>query len=114
LTSSSLIVARLRSDSTGDISRLFAASDAGDLPQALGVRQRRLFRYQDLYFHYVEFAGESASAMSRATGRDDFRRLSDDLAEFIAPYDPATWRTPADAMAHEFYAWSGTGVGGRP
>ena len=107
MTSSSLIVARLRSGHTDDVSRLFSSSDAGDLPRILGVRQRRLFRYQDLYFHYVEFAGNSSEALAQAADLDDFRKLSDGLARHIAPFDPRTWRSPADAMAQEFYTWNG-------
>lgn len=108
MTSTSLIVARLRGVGTQDVSRLFAASDAGELPHALGVRQRRLYRYQDLYFHFVEFTGDSRDALGQAGARADFRRLSDELAEYIAPYDPLTWRGPADAMAREFYTYDAT------
>ena len=34
-----------------------------------------------------------------------FVRISDDLKPFITAYDPATWRSPKDAMAARFYSW---------
>jgi len=33
-------------------------------------------------------------------------RISADLKAFIEAYDPKTWRSPQDAMAHRFYHWS--------
>jgi len=35
-----------------------------------------------------------------------FVRISNDLKQFIAPYDRATWRSPKDAMATPFYHWT--------
>jgi len=32
-------------------------------------------------------------------------QISDDLKQFITAYDPATWRSPTDAMATRFYHW---------
>jgi hypothetical protein len=90
----SLIVARLKPGGAPDVARLFAASDGTDLPHALGVRRRHLFG-----------SGDPGQALRRAAERVDFQRLSADLAEFVSPYDPATWRGPADAMATEFYGW---------
>jgi hypothetical protein len=104
-----LIVARLTPGGTDDVARLFAESDAGELPRALGVTRRDLFSYQDLYFHHVEFEGPAATAMAIAREREDFQRLSDRLGSFVIPYDPATWRSPADAMARRFYHWSTDG-----
>ncbi|WP_307797871.1 TcmI family type II polyketide cyclase [Actinoplanes flavus] len=101
-----LIVARIKPDASPDVARLFAASDAGPLPHALGVTRRHLFQYRDLYFHYAEFDGDSREAVSRARERDDFRDLSTALDAYITPYDPATWRSPADAMAQSFYTWT--------
>jgi cyclase len=34
-----------------------------------------------------------------------FIRICDDLKPFIEAYDPATWRSPSDAMATRFYSW---------
>ena len=102
----SLIVARLNPGGSRGIAKLFAESDSGELPRLLGVRRRHLFAYQDLYFHYVEFAGERHQALRAAAGRADFRELSVALDEHVTAYDPATWRSPADAMAGEFYRWT--------
>jgi hypothetical protein len=102
----SLIVARMNPGGAAEIARLFAASDATQLPLALGVRRRRLFSYADLYLHYVEFTGDRREALQRAAQRPDFKELSAQLAEHVAAYDPATWRSPADAMATEFYSWT--------
>lgn len=108
----SLIVARLNPGATEDIARLFAESDAGELPYLLGVRRRHLFQYNDLYFHYVEFEGDRHDALRKAAGRADFKSLSVELDNFVTPYDPATWRSPADAMAGEFYSWTPQAPGG--
>ncbi|QXJ21517.1 TcmI family type II polyketide cyclase [Actinomadura graeca] len=107
MTDRILIVARMRPDSADDVAGLFGASDETELPRVLGVTRRNLFRYRDLYFHYAEFSGAASEAMSEARRRDDFRKLSDDLGAHIAPFDPATWRSPADAMAEGFYEWTG-------
>lgn len=104
-----LIVARMRPESAPRVADLFAASDESELPAALGVLRRDLFCYHDLYFHAVEFATDSAPAMARARHREDFRQLSAELEASIAPYDPSTWRSPADAMARRFYGWTTTG-----
>ncbi|WP_433546994.1 TcmI family type II polyketide cyclase [Streptomyces sp. CA-294286] len=102
-----LIVARMSPDAAEKVAALFAASDAGELPAALGVAHRELFHYRDdLYFHLVEFEGPADRAMAEARARKDFRALCADLEPFVAPYDPATWRSPADATAASFYRWS--------
>lgn len=108
-----LIVARLASQHTSEVADLFAASDKSDLPVALGVTQRHLFLYHGLYFHYVEFAGDAQSAMRQASSRADFQQLSRDLSAYVTPYDPATWRSPADATAKPFYRWSAQSADGR-
>lgn len=105
----SLIVARMNPGGSQKIARLFAESDSGDLPEHLGVQRRHLFGYQGLYFHYVEFAGSRDAALRAAAGRPDFRELSVALDEHVTAYDPATWRSPADAMATEFYRWTPQG-----
>jgi cyclase len=101
-----LIVARLKPGGADGVARLFAESDASELPRALGVVRRHLYQFHGLYFHYVEFAGDARAAVESARGRADFQRLSDDLQDYVMAYDPATWRTPKDAMAEEFYRWT--------
>jgi Polyketide synthesis cyclase len=106
-----LIVARLTPGRRDDVADRFAASDETELPHALGVARRDLYTYHDLYFHAVEFTGPSDDAMEAARARDDFRRLSRELEPFVSPFDPATWRSPKDAMATRFYSWTqATGV----
>nr|WP_260407786.1 TcmI family type II polyketide cyclase [Planomonospora venezuelensis] len=100
-----MIVARMEPGAQGDVAKLFAASDETDLPRVLGVTRRHLFSYHDLYFHYAEFEGEASAAMGKARDRDDFRELSDRLSPYVKPFDPETWRSPADAMARGFYSW---------
>lgn len=106
MSNRSLIVARLQPGGMSDVARLFAESDAGELPRALGVTRRNLFTYHDLYFHYVEFADESRDSMATARDREDFRRLSEELDAYVKPFDPRTWCSPVDAMAAEFYSWT--------
>lgn len=103
---STLIVARMAPESAPTVADLFRDSDqCTTLPSELGVRRRSLFRYYDLYFHLVDFAGPADQALRTARDLPDFRRLSDALSPLIAPYDPHTWRSPVDAMAQEFYRY---------
>jgi hypothetical protein len=101
-----LIVARLAAGGAPAVARLFGESDRGSLARDLGVTRRQLFCYHDLYFHYAEFAGDAGTAMAAARERDEFRRLSADLNDYVRPFDPDTWRSPADAMASTFYTWT--------
>lgn len=100
-----LIVARMNNGAEQSVADLFAASDATELPGRVGVRSRTLFHFHGLYFHLIEADAEVRPAVDRL--RDDplFRGLSDDLDAHISPYDPRTWRSPADAMATSFYHW---------
>lgn len=108
-----LIVARMQPENAQHIAQLFTESDSGDLPTLLGVRRRHLFAYRDLYFHYVEFEGDHHSALRDAGGRTDFQDLSRRLRPFVDPYDPDAWKSPADALAVEFYSWTPDGGGHR-
>ena len=106
MPSSTLIVARMAHASAPQVAKLFRESDLGTaLPRELGVRRRSLFQYHDLYFHLVDFAGPADQAIRTGAELPDFRQLSDALSGFITPYDPQTWRSPADAMAQEFYRY---------
>jgi hypothetical protein len=105
MTDQLLIVARLQPGAEPEVARLFGASDATELPGALGVLRRSLFAYQGLYFHHVEFTGPAGDAMRAARDRPDFKQLSDELSPHVLPYDPQTWRSPADAAATRFYSW---------
>jgi len=102
----SLIVARMRPGSADDIAEIFASSDAGELPGLVGVTGRSLFRFgADLYFHLIEADRPPEAAIARIADHPEFRKISDRLSAHVSAYDPATWRSPKDAMAHEFYRW---------
>ncbi|MER7986123.1 TcmI family type II polyketide cyclase [Streptomyces noursei] len=101
-----LIVARMDPTSAGDVSRLFTDFDTTDLPHLMGTRRRQLFSYRGLYFHLQDFDdADGGERIEEAKADPRFVAISDDLKPFIQAYDPATWRSPADAMAHRFYHW---------
>lgn len=100
-----VIVARIQPDSEPAVARVFADSDATALPRELGVQARSLYSLGDLYLHVIDFRDDPAEALRRAPQLPAFRRISADLSAFIRPYDEATWRSPADAIANEFYSW---------
>ncbi|MER5943381.1 MULTISPECIES: TcmI family type II polyketide cyclase [unclassified Streptomyces] len=103
---STLIVARMDPDSSIDVGKLFAEFDAGDMPHRMGTRRRQLFSYRGLYFHLQDFDSDNGGELIEQAKADPrFIRISDDLKPFIEAYDPATWRSPADAMATRFYQW---------
>jgi cyclase len=107
---STLIVARMQPQSSPEIARLFSAFDQTDMPQQMGTRRRELFSYQGLYFHLQDFDGEHGDERIRQARTDPrFVKISDDLKAYIDAYDPATWRSPADAMATRFYHWEPRG-----
>ncbi|MFJ2609340.1 TcmI family type II polyketide cyclase [Streptomyces sp. NPDC091279] len=106
---SNLIVARMEPGSGADVARLFGAFDATGMPARMGTVRRQLFHYRGLYFHVQDFASDDGGhRIEDAKGDPLFRRISDDLKPFVTAYDPATWRSPADAMATRFYAWERT------
>jgi cyclase len=103
---STLIVARLKPGSGEEVAKLFAGFDETDLPDRMGTRRRQLFSYQGLYFHLQDFDADNGSeAIDGARTDPRFVGISQDLRAFIDPYDPVTWRSPADAMATRFYHW---------
>ncbi|TXS52185.1 TcmI family type II polyketide cyclase [Streptomyces sp. uw30] len=103
---STLIVARMDPDSSIDVAKLFAEFDAGDMPHRMGTRRRQLFSYRGLYFHLQDFDSDNGGELIEQAKADPrFIRISDDLKPYIEAYDPATWRSPADAMATRFYQW---------
>ncbi|WP_031510409.1 TcmI family type II polyketide cyclase [Streptomyces megasporus] len=101
-----LIVARMNPGSAPDIAKIFAESDRGELPHLVGVTHRRLFHFgDDLYFHLIESRRPPGPAIAQVTDHPEFRAISDQLSAHVKAYDPATWRSPKDAMAHCFYRW---------
>ncbi|MDX3539896.1 TcmI family type II polyketide cyclase [Streptomyces sp. MB09-01] len=105
-----LIVARMAPGSAPDIAELFAGSDAGELPHLVGVTRRSLFQFGDVYLHLIESDRPPGPAIAKVTDHPEFRDLSDRLTAYISPHNPETWRSPKDAMAHEFYRWENPGA----
>ncbi|WP_055590745.1 TcmI family type II polyketide cyclase [Streptacidiphilus griseoplanus] len=101
----SLIVARMKPDSAPDIADVFAASDQGELPHLIGVRGRSLFQFGELYLHLIEAERPPGPEVAKHVSHPEFRDVSERLQAYVSAYDPATWREPKDAMAHEFYRW---------
>jgi cyclase len=101
----SLIVARMAPGSAPDIAKVFAESDRGELPHLIGVSGRSLFQFGDVYLHLLESERDPAPAIARLAGHPEFRGISEQLSAYVSAYDPATWRSPKDAMAHRFYRW---------
>jgi cyclase len=107
---STLIVGRMQPHVSADVAGLFDAFDQTDMPQLMGTRRRELFTYQGLYFHLQDFDGEyGGERIQQARTDPRFVQISADLKPFIEAYDPATWRSPADAMATRFYHWEPRG-----
>lgn len=93
--------------SSDDVARVFRESDATDLPALLGTRRRQLFSYRGLYFHLQDFdSDDGGAAIDKVRNHPLFVKVSADLKPYIQPYDPATWRSPADARATCFYRWA--------
>ncbi|MBT2507458.1 TcmI family type II polyketide cyclase [Streptomyces sp. ISL-98] len=103
---STLIVARMDPEASLDVAGQFAEFDATEMPHRMGTRRRQLFAYRGLYFHLQDFdADNGGELIEQAKSDPRFVRISEALKPFIQAYDPATWRSPADAMATRFYNW---------
>ncbi|GAA5217917.1 TcmI family type II polyketide cyclase [Streptomyces thinghirensis] len=104
---STLIVARMDAESSVDVAKLFGEFDATEMPHRMGTRRRQLFAYRGLYFHLQDFDSDNGGQLIEEAKPDArFVGISEDLKPFIQAYDPATWRSPADAMATRFYNWT--------
>ncbi|MEQ4303829.1 TcmI family type II polyketide cyclase [Plantactinospora sp. B6F1] len=106
--SSTLIVARMAPEVSGEVARIFGRFDETEMPSLMRVRRRELFSYQGLYFHLQDFDGDGGAAIEGVRSHPLFVDVSAALRPFISPYDPQTWRSPADAMASSFYRWEAT------
>ncbi|MFE2514924.1 TcmI family type II polyketide cyclase [Streptomyces mirabilis] len=103
---STLIVARMDPGSSVDVAKIFGDFDDTEMPHRMGTRRRQLFQYRGLYFHLQDFDADNGGELIQHARHDSrFIRISEDLKPFIEAYDPATWRSPADAMATRFYNW---------
>jgi cyclase len=104
---STLIVARMDPASGPDVARIFGEFDRAEMPDLMGTRRRQLFSYRGLYFHLQDFdSDDGGEAIEAAKNHPLFQKISTDLKPHIEAYDPATWRSPADAMATRFYHWT--------
>jgi cyclase len=104
--SSTLIVARMAPHDHAGVAKLFGEFDRTEMPELMGTRRRQLFHYNGLYFHLQDFDDDHGGEVIEATRTHPlFVQISKDLAQFISPYDPQTWRSPKDAMATPFYRW---------
>jgi cyclase len=103
---STLIVARIQPGADEDVAALFKNFDDTDMPHRMGTRRRQLFHYRGLYFHLQDFDEDNGGELIQQARTDPrFIQISEDLKPHISAYDPATWRSPADAMATRFYNW---------
>jgi len=100
-----VIVARIRPGAREKVAEIFAESDATELPGLAGVRHRSLYVLEDLYVHLVEVDDDFESAVGGVREHELFREICARLEPYIEPYNPVTWRSPKDAMAHAFYSW---------
>ena len=100
-----LIVARIKPGAEEKVAEIFGASDETDLPIMTGVRHRSLFVLEDIYIHLVEMDEDFTRTVDNVREHDLFRDISKKLEPYIQPYNPATWKSPKDATAREFYTW---------
>lgn len=107
----SLIVARMAPGSAPDIAEVFADSDRGELPGVVGVTGRSLFQFGEVYLHLVEGDRPPSAGIAEAAAHPAFQDISRRLSAYVSAFDPATWRGPKDALAHEFYRWERDATG---
>lgn len=100
-----VIVAKIKPGTAEQVAAIFAESDKAELPKLAGVRHRSLFVLEDIYIHYVETDEDFELAVDEIREHPLFKEISRKLDDYIAPYNPETWRSPKDATALEFYSW---------
>jgi len=105
MTRRGVIVARIKPGAKEKVAEIFAESDSTELPALAGVRHRSLFLLEDVYVHLVETDEDTERAVAEIRDHELFRAISRKLEPYIEPYNPATWSSPRDAMAQEFYSW---------
>jgi len=100
-----LIIAKIKPNSEKEVAAIFAESDKTELPALVGVRHRSLFILEDIYVHLIEMDDDFDGKVDAVRNHELFRDISKRLDAYIQPYNPATWRSPKDATAREFYTW---------
>lgn len=81
-TYSAVIVNTQRQEHIPEVSRLFAESDATDIPQSMGTLRRQIYLWRGVYLHIQDFAdADSIKAISAVwtDGDPRFLQLVDDL-----------------------------------
>jgi cyclase len=106
-----VIVARIKPGSEEKVAAIFAESDATELPKLTGVRHRSLFVLEDIYVHLVEMDEDFSKSVANVRDHPLFKDISKKLEPYIQPYNPATWKSPKDATAREFYSWDSKSSG---
>lgn len=105
-----LIIARHRLGSEPEIARLFAESDATELPHLIGVHTRKLFTFHDTYIHMVESERPVPPVLEKNRDNPMFQHISKALDDYITPYE-GMWGSVHQASATQFYHWErGTGL----
>jgi cyclase len=87
------------------VAKVWAESDATELPYLVGVSRRTLFRFHGLYFQLVEAEQDITENLYRARSHPLYQDIHHKLAKYMTPFDPG-WREPKDAMAEPFYSWT--------
>ncbi len=100
----SLIIAKITPGGEEDVARIFAESDATELPRIASVTHRSLFSLGDLYAHFIETVYDGRQVLENVRGHEEFDRITNRLRPHIQPYLP-TWRTPLDSLARCFYTY---------
>ena len=83
-----MIVARIKPGAEEEVARIFAESDATELPQITGVRHRSLFVLDDIYIHLVETDDEFADAVEKVRNHDLFKEISAQARSLHHPVQP--------------------------
>jgi hypothetical protein len=103
-TYSAVIVNTQQHRDIPEVARLFAESDATDVPTNMGTLRRQIYLYRGVYLHFQDFADPDFIAVITEawTAADPrFLQLVDDLTEVIPPYDPA-----GTSLGERFYHWA--------
>jgi cyclase len=104
-TALTVVVGRIKPGAEPDVARIFAESDAGELPSLTGVTGRWLYSIDDVYVHLLQRDASSAGAPKPNHDEPAFAKVMQDLRAYVGPYRPDEWHGPQDAMAKEFYRW---------
>ncbi|NES15091.1 MULTISPECIES: TcmI family type II polyketide cyclase [Micromonospora] len=105
-TTLTVVVQRIKPGAEADVARIFAESDAGPLPRELGVAARYLYSIDDVFVHLIEQDAATAEQLRHQhEQRPAFGKLIAELAPYVEPYRPESWRGPQDSVATVFYRW---------